>query len=340
MDRVNPILVETTRGTLVECRHRGAAVVVDAMGRVVHSWGDVDRPIYARSAAKPLQALPLLETGAADAFGLGEAEIALSAASHSGETRHTERVAAWLGRMGLGPRDLECGAHAPMNEAASSALIRAGAAFSALHNNCSGKHTGFLATAVHRAEPTTGYIRPDHPVQRRVTAALAEMGEFDAARAPTGTDGCGIPTIGLSLTALARGMARMATPTGLSRERAEACRRIVAAMMHHPALVAGSARFDTAVMAALPGIVAVKAGAEGVHIAILPQAGLGMALKIDDGGGRASEVALANLLDRLDVLDAAQRGALAPWCEVPMRNWVGRQTGVVRAADGWLGRAS
>ena len=340
MDRVNPVLVETTRGVLVECRHRGAAVAVDVGGRIVHAWGDVDRPVFARSAAKPLQALPLIETGAADAFGLSDAEIALAAASHSGESRHTDRIAAWLNRLGLGPADLECGAHAPMNEATATALIRAGTTFSALHNNCSGKHTGFLATAVHRGEPTAGYIHPDHPVQRRVTAILAEMGDFDAARAPTGADGCGIPVIGLSLTALARGMARMAAPAGLPAARAAACRRIVDAMTGHPVLIAGSARFDTAVMEAGNGAFAVKAGAEGVHVAILPKAGLGIALKIDDGGGRASEVALANLLDRLVVLDPAIRSVLASWCERPIHNWAGRQTGVIRAAAEWLGSAS
>ncbi len=305
MDRVNPVLIEITRGTLVECRHRGAAVAVDDGGRVIQAWGDVDRPVFARSAAKPLQALPLIETGAADALGLSDAEIALATASHSGESRHTDRIAAWLGRLGLGPADLECGAHAPTNESASAALIRSGMAFSALHNNCSGKHTGFLATAVHRGEPTAGYIQPDHSVQRRVTAALAEMCDFDATCAPTGIDGCGIPVIGMSLTALARGLARMAAPAGLPAARAAACRRIVDAMIGHPVLIAGSARFDTAVMEAGNGAFAVKAGAEGVHVAILPKAGLGIALKIDDGGGRASEVALANLLDRLVVLDPA-----------------------------------
>jgi L-asparaginase II len=335
MEKQNPILVEITRGAAVESRHRGAAAAMEAGGRLLQAWGEVDRPVYARSAAKPLQALPLLETGAASRFGLSEMEIALACASHSGEVGQTSAVAQWLDRLGLSVRDLECGAHAPMDETASRGLVRAGEAPSALHNNCSGKHTGFLTTALHQGEPTAGYIRPDHPVQRRVTAALGEMGDFDPARAPWGVDGCGIPVIGLSLRSLALGAARMAMPESLSPGRAEASRRIVAAMIRHPEMVGGRGRFDTVAMTAGKGAFATKTGAEGVYLAIVPSRKIGIALKIDDGAGRAAEVAMANLLDRLGALDEEARRGLTAFLEAPLRNWAGFQTGVIRMAPGW-----
>jgi L-asparaginase II len=335
MEKENPVLAEVTRGAAVESRHRGAAAVMDAGGRLLQAWGDVARPVYARSAAKPLQALPLLETGAASRFGLSDAEIALACASHSGEAGQTSAVGRWLDRLGLSVHDLECGAHVPMDETASRGLLRAGEAPSALHNNCSGKHTGFLTTALHQGEPTAGYIRPDHPVQQRITATLGEMGDFDPARAARGVDGCGIPVIGMSLRSLALGAARMAVPESLSPERAEASRRIVAAMTRHPEMVGGGRRFDTVAMTAGRGAFATKTGAEGVYLAIVPSRKMGVALKIDDGAGRAAEVAMANLLDRLAVLDTESRSALAAFLEAPMRNWAGFQTGVIRMAPGW-----
>ncbi|HLJ19996.1 MAG TPA: asparaginase, partial [Stellaceae bacterium] len=243
----NPVLVETTRGEMVESRHTGAAAVVDAAGRIVRSWGDIDAPVFARSAIKPLQALPLVETGAAERFGLGPVELALACASHRGEPIHVETVKRWLARADLGPQDLECGAHAPGNAAAAEALIRAGEAPSAVHNNCSGKHSGFLTTARHRGEPTRGYIGPDHPVQVRVRAVLEEMSGLDLSRAPRGTDGCGIPVIGISLRGMARAMARLADPKGLPAERAAASTRILDAMAAAPLMVSGTGTFNTVV---------------------------------------------------------------------------------------------
>ncbi|MCB2103059.1 MAG: asparaginase, partial [Rhodobacterales bacterium] len=198
-DAANPVVVEVLRGGHVESRHRGAAIAVRADGHVALSWGDVDRPVFPRSAIKPLQALPLIETGAADAFGLDEAEIALACASHNGEPLHTDRVAAWLARLGLSEADLECGAHWPKHEPAAHDLARAGAAPSALHNNCSGKHAGFLTTAVHRGEPTAGYVHRHHPVQQRVMGVMEQMCGLDLSAAPCGIDGCSIPTFALPL---------------------------------------------------------------------------------------------------------------------------------------------
>src|ERR1700681_4314899 len=332
----NPILVEVTRGDLVESRHTGAAAVVDAAGRVVRSWGDIERPVFARSAIKPLQALPLVETGAADRFGLGDAEIALACASHRGEPVHVEAVRRWLGRVDLGPQDLECGSHPPGNAAAAEALIRAGEVPSALHSDCSGKHSGFLTTARHKGEPTRGYIAPDHPVQRRVLAALEAMSGLDLSRAPRGTDGCGIPVIGISLHGLARAMARLADAKGLPAERAAAGKRILDAMAAAPLMVSGTGGFATVVMTVAGNSVRLKPGAEGVYCAVLPSLGYGVALKIDDGAGRASEVAIGAILAGLGAFDAAQRETLAPQLRPRLKNIAGLEVGAIRPAAALL----
>ncbi|MGE5502802.1 MAG: asparaginase [Actinomycetota bacterium] len=329
--RADPLLVEVIRGGVVESRHRGAVVVADVTGRIVHAQGDVARRVFPRSALKPVQALPLVETGAADAFGLGPEELALAAASHTGEAVHVDRVAAWLARIGLGADALECGAHPPVDADAAHALARAGALPSALHNNCSGKHAGFLTVARHLGVEPGGYIQPDHPVQRLVTAAIAEMTEADAASTPCGIDGCGIPVFALPLAGLATAMARLADPSALAPSRAAAARRIVAAMTAHPHLVGGNGRLDTRLMASVPRL-ATKGGAEGVHVAILSGRALGVAVKIADGAGRAAEVALLATLVRLGVLTEDQAFALGLRPE--LRNMAGRVVGEIRPAGG------
>ncbi|MFO1060956.1 MAG: asparaginase [Dongiaceae bacterium] len=326
----NPVAVEVWRGEMVESRHRAAIAVVDARGRTVEQAGEVGRPVYGRSAVKPIQALPLIESGAADRWGLGPAEIALACASHSGEPRHVALVAAWLARLGLGPADLECGAQLPYAEAAAEALLRAGAAPGPLHNNCSGKHAGFLATARHLGEPTAGYIRRDHPVQRRVEAALGEMAGLALDRAPHGIDGCGIPVVGVPLERLALAMARIADPADLPTARADAVLRIRAAIAAEPFLIGGTGRFGTRLMQAVGAAALVKSGAQGVYCAALPGLGLGVALKVDDGSGPASEVVLGSVLRRLGVLTQAQLAALADLLQPPVPNRAGLETGRVR----------
>ncbi len=336
MNEINPVLVEVTRGDTVECRHHGAAAVADVDGTLVAAWGDVERPIYARSAIKPMQALPLLESGAAERFGVSDAEIALACASHSGEAVHVAGLGAWLERMDIGPEALECGAHLPLEANAAEAMIRSGETPTAVHNNCSGKHTGFLATARHLGEPLDGYSRPDHPVQQRVMAVLSDLGGQDLSTTPRGIDGCGIPVIGMALAAIARAAARMARPDTLGRARGDAARRVFAAMTGNPHLVAGRGRFDTVAMQAAAGAFAVKTGAEGVHIAILPEPGLGVALKIDDGAKRGSDTAMAALLDHVGGgLACSAKTALWPFLQGPVRNRAGLQVGVVRPAPGW-----
>ena len=330
----NPVLVEVTRGATVESAHRGAAAILDAAGQSVLTVGDVARPVFPRSAIKPIQALPLLETGAAEAFEVSDAEIALACASHNGEPEHVHAAGSWLERLGRNESVLECGSHAPMYGPAAAALAVDGTSPCPLHNNCSGKHTGFVATALHLGEDPAGYVAPDHPVQQRLAAALEEVTGEDLSGAPTGIDGCAIPTIGVSLTGLARGMAAFARPAAKDA-RARAMARIRASMAAHPFLVAGTGRFDTRVMEVTGEDALVKTGAEGVYCAMLPALGVGVALKIDDGATRASEVAMAEILTRLGVLDAARREALGDTVAPVICNRNGEVVGAVRTAEGW-----
>jgi L-asparaginase II len=298
----NPILVEVTRGPLVESVHRGAVAIARADGSLLLSLGDMNTPVYPRSSLKPVQALPLLESGAADAFALGDEEIALACASHSGEPMHTSRVAAWLNRIDCSDGDLACGPHPVRYEPVWTEMLRRGEQPTRLHNNCSGKHTGFLTVARHWNVATAGYEHHDHPVQRAVARALGELTGIEAELA-WGVDGCTAPNFALPLPAFAIALARFADPRSLAEARATAIRRIVHAMMAYPELVAGTGRSDTILMRAGHGRVATKAGAEAYYAAIVPEAGLGIALKIDDGAGRAAETAIAAILDKLALVN-------------------------------------
>jgi L-asparaginase II len=333
--RSEPIAVLVRRGDRVESVHRVAYAVADAGGTVLHHDGAIDRPVFPRSAVKPLQALALIESGAAERFDVSERELALACASHGGEPMHTELVAAWLKRLGLDPSALECGAHAPSHESTARQLIAQRQAPSALHNNCSGKHTGMLALALHLGVPTAGYSRPDHPVQQRVVAVLAAMAGVTLPS--PAIDGCGIPTYPLPLANLALAMARLADPGPDPHDapgRAMACQRIRAAMSAHPLLVAGTERACSAIMTAAPGVL-VKTGAEGVYVAALPDRRLGLALKVADGASRASVVALLALLTKLGALDPAVSPALGPLAAPEIRNHAGTLVGRIEPAPGW-----
>ncbi len=328
----NPVVVEVLRGERVESVHRGAGAVVDADGRIVLAFGDVDRPVYPRSAVKALQALPLIESGAADRLGLSAKAIALACASHSGEDEHVALASAMLARVGRDESVLECGAHWPLGEAAGRALARAGRSAGALHNNCSGKHAGFVCLACASGIDPKGYVAPDHPVQREVTAAIADVTRARLGEETRGIDGCSIPTYAIPLRALARGFARFATGRGLSPQRARAAARIRAAVAAHPAIVAGAGRFDTEVMTMLGARAFTKTGAEGVFCAALPEAGLGLAVKADDGGTRAAQVMTAGLLRRFGAFGETLNARLAPFVAPRLVNWNGVETGVLRPA--------
>ena len=326
----NPLLVEVLRGAHVESRHRGAIAVVDAAGKLVFGAGDIDRPTFPRSAVKVIQALPLVESGAADAYGMTQAELALACSSHNGEAIHAETAAAMLAKAGRDPATLECGAHWPGRPEDIGAVYAASGKPTALHNNCSGKHAGFVCLACHAGEDPKGYIGPDHFVQREVTAALADVTGSVLGADVCGTDGCSIPTFAMPLRKIAQGFAKLATGIGLQPVRAAAARRLFEAVMAEPFMVAGTDRFCTRFMQALPGRVFVKVGAEGVYCGAIPELGLGVTLKCDDGAARAAEVAMAAITARLLRLNGDP--AIRAFLEPTLTNWNGIRVGSLRPA--------
>lgn len=331
---LDPLWVEVTRGDRVESRHRVSAAVVDAEGRVAYRAGDPTAAVFPRSAIKPIQALALVESGAAEAEGCSDAEVALACASHAGEAEHVAAVAAWLARIGLSERDLECGSHLPGDWNATVDLLCAGRQPSQLHNNCSGKHSGFLTLARHQDWPTKGYIDYAHPVQQRVLGVIESMCGLDLSAAAWGVDGCGIPTFAVPLANLALAMARLGVPDDQPDRRRAACERVRRAMGAHPRLTSGSGTFCTRVIETTAGRALVKTGAEGVFAAALPHLGLGCALKAEDGASRAAEAAMAHLLARLGLLSDEDSAALADLLDTPVVNRVGRIVGRIRVADG------
>jgi L-asparaginase II len=326
----NPVVVEVTRGALVESAHRGAGAVVDADGRVVMAFGDVERPVYPRSAVKALQALPLVERGAAESLGFSDKEIALSCASHSGSEDHVATARAMLAKAGYDEGALECGAHWPLGEDEARALARSGQRPTALHNNCSGKHAGFLCLSCAMGVNPKGYVAPGHPVQREVAAAIEAMTGARLSETMRGVDGCAIPTYAVPLVALAQGFARLGTGHGLPQERRIALARIRAAVAAHPVTVAGRGRFDTEMMSLLGPRVFIKSGAEGVACAALPEAGLGLAVKADDGAARAAQVMIAALIRRFGDLDDERTARFARFVSPRLSNWNGAGVGLFR----------
>lgn len=328
---VNPVLVEVTRGNAVESRHRGMICVSDDSGSVVYAAGDIEAMIFPRSACKVIQALPLVESGAADAYGFGDRELAMSAASHSGEDEHIAMAAHMLASAGRSVDDLECGAHWSSQQKVLIHQARTRQAPDALCNNCSGKHAGFVCTCVHSGIALKGYSGYDHPLQAEIRATMRDVTGYAVGADVCGTDGCSIPTYGVPLKALAHGFARLATGAGLSPTRASAAGRILRAAMAEPFYVSGTGRACNALMSAAPGKVYAKTGAEGVFCAALPEKGLGIALKCEDGTTRAAEAMIAAVLARLMDDDAALSAAFSAMANKTMKNWNGIDVGAVRA---------
>jgi L-asparaginase II len=323
----SPIEIDVWRGNLIESRHSVYGAVVDAHGGVISAWGDFETPIYGRSAIKPLLALLLVESGAAEQFNLSDREIALATASHNGEPGHVDAVKAWLTKIGMTPDDLECGQQAPSYEPALRAMYEARETPTRAHNNCSGKHAGFLTAAKHLGFPTKGYIQYEHPVQQRLLGILEQMSGFALTGVPRGVDGCGIPTIAFPIGHHAFAMAQLADPHHLPEARANGCRRIVQAMTTEPWYVAGTNRFCTKVMEVTGPKAAIKVGAEGVYMGALPEHGIGICLKVTDGASRATEVAMGAVLRHLGVIDEVQEAKLQATLEPEIRNWAGTVTG-------------
>jgi L-asparaginase II len=325
----NPVLVEVWRGGFVESRHRGAVAVVGADRQTLLAVGDVTMPVFPRSAVKPLQALPLIESGAADRYSLGDDELALACASHGGEPAHVEGVARLLAKAGLDSSALACGTHWPSSQAAALALARTGGP-SPLHNNCSGKHAGFLCLACAMGVDHVGYWRPEHAVQLLVRGVLEDLTGAVMPPDCRAVDGCSVPTWAVPLHNLAHAFAKFGTGHGLAPERARAAARLRAACALKPCFVAGSGRFCTQVIQLLGARALVKTGAEGVYCGALPQQGLGIAIKCDDGAGRAGEAIMATLIARFVPLQDQERAALAQLAGPVLRNWNGVEVGEVR----------
>lgn len=328
--------VRVMRGARVESVHQAAACAAEPDGTIVLKIGTVETPVFLRSSAKPFIAAASVRAGVVEAFGFGERELAVMCASHNGEPGHTEVVAAMLERIGATIDDLACGVQTPSYEPAAAALAERGEAPSALHHNCSGKHAGILALAKLLGAPFAGYLEASHPAQRAILALCERVSDdvFDGDK--LAVDGCGIPVYATTLHRAAVSFARFATLEGLDDADATALARVSSAMTNEPWLVAGTGRFDTDLMRATDGRVVAKAGAEAVHCDALLDAGLGLAVKIVDGGRRATAPATIALLDALRVLEPSARAALQPHARLTVRNVAGAPVGEVSVLDGWI----
>ncbi|HKK08671.1 MAG TPA: asparaginase [Gemmatimonadota bacterium] len=316
--------VRLLRAGETESEHRVHAVIVGHEPGEEIQFGDPSRLAYWRSSFKPFQALPLVEDGVAEALGLESRELALCASSHAGRPEHVRLAASILERAGLSEADLECGTHPPYDDEAAREVLRSGESYGPLHNNCSGKHAGMLALAVHHGWATAGYIEPGHPVQARIRRALAPWLDVDPETLAWGRDGCGVPTAYLSLRQMARAYARLGRAAA---EGSDAPVAIVGAMRTHPELVSGPGRPTTRVMRATGGRLLAKEGAEGVFCAASPSDGWGLALKVADGAARAAGPALVAALEAAGLLDAGELGALEPLRNPPLRNVSGVEVG-------------
>ncbi len=324
--------VEATRGDLVESIHRVGVAVVDGDGRLLAASDDPNAVSWWRSAAKPFQALPLVLDGAADRFGVPSEELALACASHSSEPRHVEVVSRFMARIGVADGDLACGLHTPLSPEVARAVVRGTARMTPRWSNCSGKHTAMLALAKHHGWPLAGYQAAGHPVQQRILEEVARWTGVEPAKLRLAVDGCAAVCFGLPLRAMALAYARL----GAAAEAGP--QRITAAMMSHPWLIAGTGRLCTDLMAAWPGRVIAKIGAEGIYSAALPQLGWGVALKVEDGDMRSSGIALLEVLRQALARLAPQAasefpsGPLAGQARQPILNTRGTETGEIRAA--------
>ncbi|MDB5522416.1 MAG: asparaginase [Rhizobium sp.] len=329
----NPVLVEVTRGNRVESFHRGMIAVVDGAGKTVLEFGDIETPLFPRSACKAMQALPLVESGAADAYGFGNRELALSSSSHSGEPEHVALAASMLKAAGRDETALECGEHWSFEQPVLIQQARSLDRPNQLHNNCSGKHAGFVCACCHTGTDPGGYVTYDHPLQAEIRDIIGDLTGTALGHDNCGTDGCSIPNYAVPLKALAHGFAKMVTGEGLGAERAKASRRIIDACMAEPFYVAGTKRSCTRLMQAALGRIFAKTGAEGVFCAVIPELGLSIALKCDDGASRAADSMVAGTLAHFFRGDDEVRDKLLAIANHTIRNWNGIEVGAVQLSN-------
>lgn len=331
------LLAEVTRGGAVESTHQGTVVVADASARPIAWAGDPDQFAYFRSSAKPFQAVPLIESGAADQFGFTPAEIALCCASHSAEGMHQDQVLAMLAKLGLDDGALQCGAPLPMDEHETALILSGAKAKSPLQCDCSGKHTGMLASCLAHGYPIESYLEPEHPLQQTIRGIVGEVCRVSGADLRLATDGCSVPTFGTSIGKMAASFAALAapdaTPSGQGHEHAAALNRIRAAMMAHPENVGGSAgRVDTDLMRIASGRVVSKSGAEGLFCIGLPEKQIGIAIRIADGTNRAHAVVFARVVEQLGLLEPSVLDEFMAIWDTRIFNHNRRHVGDLRAA--------
>lgn len=323
---------EVYRGGVIESTHNGHIAVVDAAGNLLYRYGDPFRQTFARSAMKPLQAIPVVETGTADRFAFEQADLALCCASHSGEERHRSRAMSILTRAQANESVLQCGTHVPRDEASYLALIREGRSLTPIYSNCSGKHAGMIATAVQMGENHADYHAAEHPVQTRILECVADLTGYPAADIVMGIDGCGVPVHRVPLNHLAWAYAKLAKPEAIENaRRREAVSRIVAAMIAAPEMVGGKERYCTDLMRAFAGRVVGKAGAEAVYCAGDRETGIGIAVKLEDGGPRAVYAVVNEVLRQLGIGTDGPLQVLAAYTNPPVHSMSGTIVGSIAA---------
>ena len=302
-------LAEVTRGELVESTHPGIVVVADVTGQLLATHGDADHIAYFRSAAKPFQAVPLVESGAADAFAFGPEDLALACASHDATPAHQRGVARMLAKIGLDEDALRCGVAPPPDPQEAARITLGLKAPSQIQCECSGEHAGMLAACLHLDYPLQSYTEPDHPLQRRIREIVAQVLRLPEGDLVTGTDGCRIPTFAAPVRAFAVAYATLAdprqTPEGTGRELAKPLDRLREAMTAHPVLVGGEATLDSDIMALSEGRIVAKLGAEGLLCLAVPERGLGIAIAADDGSSRALGPAAVAVIEQLELAQPA-----------------------------------
>lgn len=331
----NPVAVKVLRNGCVESTRRGAVAVCDAYGQLRLTVGDIETTVFPRSALKPIQAPPLVEIGAAKTFAVTGEELALACASYNGEAAHVSVITEWLMQLELDKNALACEAHWSLADSVALAMAADGGKPSAIHNNCSGKHTGILTTVRRLGLDVKTYEAPDHPVQVRIRDSISELTNYALNGTDPAVDGCSIPAYAIPLGGLAQAFAQFSHLNSTSSIRASTCHQIISAIFEHPFVVGGTGRFCTNVLKAGRGRLLVKSGAEGMMAAALPNIGIGVAIKIDDGGRRAAETAMAAVLLEIGGLAESTRDCLHRYATATTQNWHGQVVGTIRTAPGF-----
>ena len=332
-------LVEHTRGPLAEIVHAGAVAVVDATGRVLHSAGDPHAVTFTRSTIKPFQALPFMQGGGAAHFDFAPEHIALLCASHNGEDMHVQKVDEMLEKVGKPFSSLQCGCHVPLRFSYGGLTPPPGATFDERYNNCSGKHTGFLAYCVQHGLPLEDHLAPTHALQKTIRSHVARVARLDEEQLVAGTDGCSAPNYAMPLSRLALCFARLASGRA-DAEFGESFEVLGDAMGAHPEMVSGTGRNDLAFTRAGRGDWLTKIGADGVQVIASKSRRQGIAVKVISGHMPALYTAAVAALDQAGWLDDHQRELLAPWGDQKIVNARGREVGDIRAVFKLGSRAS